>query len=318
MARWIKIYDGLLDWGWHTRPEMVSLFVHLLLKANIKDGHFEGFEVKRGQLVTSRKELSILTGISEQSIRTCINHLKNTGEIAIKSTKRFSIITICKYDSYQAKKESANQPTNQQPTNNQPTPNQRLTTSIEYKKEEYKREDINKPSSSLSSSPWAELTPAEQKEEKSLFFEIFFFKNYNQLNEEVDRFVAANNSTLWTRGNGKPYATRAQRVALAELWKQKPAQDPRIRINGFLTAWKRCYERCKSESPDIAKFFLNPRTTCETSRTVGHDHELMVRARKEALDWLAQDDDHREMLLGPLRMLAQAYGKEEIKFYNLR
>ena len=209
MARWIKIYDGLLDWGWHTRPEMVSLFVHLLLKANVKDSHFEGVEVKRGQLVTSRKELSILTGISEQSIRTCINHLKNTGEIAIKSTKRFSIITICKYDSYQAKKESANQPTNQQPTNNQPTPNQRLTTSIEYKKEEYKREDINKPSSSLSSSPWADLTPAEQKEEKFLFFEIFFFKNYNQLNEEVDRFVAANNSTLWTRGNGKPYATRA-------------------------------------------------------------------------------------------------------------
>ena len=177
---------------------------------------------------------------------------------------------------------------------------------------------MNKPSSSLSSSPWAELSPAEQKEEKFLFFEIFFFKNYNQLNEEVDRFIAANNSTLWTRGNGKPYATREQRVALAELWKQKPAQDPRIKVNGFLTAWKRCYERCKAENPEIARFFLNSRTTCETSRTVGHDHELMVRARKEAIDWLFKDDDHHEMIMEPLRMLAKAFGKEEVKFYYLR
>lgn len=318
MARWIKIYDGLLDWGWHTRPEMVSLFVHLLLKANVKDGHFEGVEVKRGQLVTSLNSLVKLTGISKQSIRTCLKHFEETGEISQKSTQRYTLITICKYEAYQAKKETAQHSPNTVLTQSQHSPNTVLTPSIEYKNKDSKKEDINKPSSSLSSSPWAELSPAEQKEEKFLFFEIFFFKNYNQLNEEVDRFIAANNSTLWTRGNGKPYATREQRVALAELWKQKPAQDPRIKVNGFLTAWKRCYERCKAENPEIARFFLNSRTTCETSRVVGHDHELMVRARKEAIDWLFKDDDHHEMIMEPLRMLAKAFGKEAVKFYYLR
>lgn len=311
MARWIKIYDGLLEWGWHTRPEMVSLFVHLLLKANIKDGHFEGIEVKRGQLVTSRKELSVLTGISEQSIRTCINHLKNTGEITIKPTKRFSIITICKYDSYQAKKESTNQPTNQQSTNNQPSPNQQPTTSIEYKNKDRKKEDKD-------SSSWAELSPAEQQEEQFLFFEIFFFKNYNQLRAEVDRFIASNNSTQWRNKSGKSFATRDQRLALANLWKQKPEQEPRIKINGFLTAWKKCYERCKAEKPELAKKFLAANTDCKTSKFYGHDKELMVYCHREVFEWLWQDDEHKRIIVEPLQMLMKAYGKEKYGFYPLK
>lgn len=133
MARWIKVYDGLLDWGWHTRPEMVSLFIHLLIRANVKDGYFLGIKVGRGEFVTSRAELSKLTGISEQTIRTCLKHLQETGEIIIKSTKQYTIITICKYEEYQQNPNDSQPTTNQQLTNDQPTTNQRLTTSIEYK-----------------------------------------------------------------------------------------------------------------------------------------------------------------------------------------
>lgn len=312
MARWIKVYDGLLEWGWHTRPEMVSLFIHLLLKANVKEGHFEGVTIRRGELVTSRKELSALTGISEQSVRTCINHLKKTGEIAIKSTKRFSIITICKYDSYQAKKESTNQPTNQQSTNNQPTPNQQLTTNIEFKNidnKDRKKED---------SSCWARLSPAEQKQEQQEFFEIFFFKNFQNPFEEVGRFVASNSSNLWKNKSGKSYDTREQRRALAELWKQKPAQDPRIKINGFLTAWKKCYDRCKEEDPKIAPLFLHKKVTCCTSNTYGHTDELQVHCPRPVFDWLYQDEDHKQMIIRPLEMLLTAYQKTKISFYPVK
>ena len=313
MARWIKIYDGLLEWGWHTRPEMVSLFVHLLLKANVKDGHFEGIDVKRGQLVTSLNSLVKLTGISKQSIRTCLKHLEETGEIVQKSTQRYTLISICKYEVYQAKKETTQHSPNTVPTQSQHTANTVLTPSIEYKNTDNKKEDKKKDSSS-----WAELSPAEQQEEQFLFFEIFFFKNYNQVRAEVDRFIASNNSTLWRNKSGKSFATRDQRLALANLWKQKPEQEPRIKVNGFLSAWKKAYERCKAEQPELAKAFLDARTTCKTSNVYGHEDELQVYCKKSVFDWLWQDDEHKAVLMEPMQVLLQAYRKKDVRFYSIK
>lgn len=133
MARWIKIYDGLLEWEWHKRPEMISLFVHLLLMANTKDGRFEGHEIKKGQLATSLASLSETTGLTTQTLRTCLKHLQQTGEILIKSTSRFSIISICKYDDYQVRENGGQQTANKQLTNDQQAPNKQLTTILEYK-----------------------------------------------------------------------------------------------------------------------------------------------------------------------------------------
>ena len=113
---WIKLYRSLLEWEWHTDPQMVSLFVHIILRANTEDASFKGYAVKRGQLITSRARLSAITGISEQSIRTCMNRLKKSGEITEKSTNKFTIVTICKYEFYQSRSDA----TNQQPTSNQP------------------------------------------------------------------------------------------------------------------------------------------------------------------------------------------------------
>ena len=99
---------------------MVHLFLYLLLKANHENNIWQGVEIKRGQLITGRKILSKDTGISEQSIRTCMNRLKLTNELTIKTTNKYTIITICNYDSYQTVNNNNNQQINQQSTNNQP------------------------------------------------------------------------------------------------------------------------------------------------------------------------------------------------------
>ena len=130
---WIKIYRSLLEWEWYNNSKMVHLFIHLLLKANHRPGKWQGMEIKRGQLVTGRKKISTETGISEQSVRTCLKRLESTNEITIKSTNKFSIITICNYEHYQQRNIGNNQPTNQQLTNNQPTTNQQLTTNKNIK-----------------------------------------------------------------------------------------------------------------------------------------------------------------------------------------
>lgn len=100
---WVKLHDKFLEWEWHDKPEMVALWLHLLLFANWKDRRWHGIVVRRGQLVTSLNSLNEATGISLRSIRTCLERLKNTGEIEEKTTNKFRIITICDYDSYQDK-----------------------------------------------------------------------------------------------------------------------------------------------------------------------------------------------------------------------
>ena len=133
---WIKLSYKLLEWEWYGDTNMVRLFLHLLLKANYKPVRREGVTFGRGVVVTSREELHRETGISPQSIRTCLKRLKSTNEITIKSTKKGTTITITNYDRYQSPGTNSNQEVNQEAnrvlTNSQPTANQQLTNSKEY------------------------------------------------------------------------------------------------------------------------------------------------------------------------------------------
>lgn len=129
---WITLHRKLLEWEWFDKSEMVHLFLFLLLSANHTDKEWRGIVIKRGQLVTSLDSIKSKTGLSLQTIRTCIKRLKSTSEITSKSTNRFTIVTILKYDSYQENKEPANtqtnKPANKQLTNDQQTTNKQLTT----------------------------------------------------------------------------------------------------------------------------------------------------------------------------------------------
>lgn len=134
MSGWIKIHRKFLDWEWFNKSEAVHLFMYMLLKANHKDGKWQGIEVKRGQFISSLGNISSATGISIQTIRTILKKLEKTNEIELKSTSQFTIVTICKYECYQDQEED----TNKQITNNQQTTNKQLTTNKNDKnKEEY-------------------------------------------------------------------------------------------------------------------------------------------------------------------------------------
>lgn len=128
MESWIKLHRKFESWEWYDDPKTKSVFIHLLLKSNWIDEPWKGILIKRGQCVTGRKKLSIALGISEQSIRTCLDKLKSTNEITIESTNDYSIITICNYDKYQSLEKTPNQRINQ-------PKRRRVTTLKEYKED---------------------------------------------------------------------------------------------------------------------------------------------------------------------------------------
>ena len=92
----------------------------MLLTANFKEGEYKGVPLKPGQTIIGRKALAEQLGISEQCVRTALNRLKSTNEITIKSTNKFSVVTIENWSMYQSdESESTNESTNTL-TNNQP------------------------------------------------------------------------------------------------------------------------------------------------------------------------------------------------------
>lgn len=102
---WIALDRNILSWRWYKDVATKSLFLHLLLKANVTDHGFKDQTIFRGELATSIASLSDETGLSQKQVRTALRHLVSTGEItkrAIKGHGGFTVISIARYDFYQS------------------------------------------------------------------------------------------------------------------------------------------------------------------------------------------------------------------------
>lgn len=130
---YIKLHRSMLNWGWHTDPNTAWLFVNLLMMANCSPAEWKGVKIDRGQVITGRKALSEQTGISEQSVRTSLNRLKSTGEITIKPTNKFSLITIVNYEKFQGSDAKSTSKSTSNLTNNQPATNHNARINKEEK-----------------------------------------------------------------------------------------------------------------------------------------------------------------------------------------
>ena len=118
---WIKIHRKMVDWEWYSHPTTFVVWMHLLIEATHEEKEWKGVPISIGQLVTSVNSLAISTGLSIQQVRTALRNIQTTGEITIKTTNKYSIITICKYDEYQllnGKGQQTKQQTNNKQTNN--------------------------------------------------------------------------------------------------------------------------------------------------------------------------------------------------------
>jgi hypothetical protein len=127
----VVVWRQIGDWRWYKDSKMVHLWIELLRRANHAPREFEGQMIERGQCVVGLRSLSESTGISIQSIRTILLKLKSTHEITIKSTNKYSLVTIPNYSEYQEVQkpnQHEDQHTHQQSINKQSTNNQQQTT----------------------------------------------------------------------------------------------------------------------------------------------------------------------------------------------
>lgn len=136
MGSYIKIDRKILEWEWYRNEHTKNVFLHCLLKANWKDGKFEGKEIPRGSFITSVKKLSIELDLTEDEVKTALKHLIKTGELTKQTTNKYTVITVSNYELYQ---DVTNQIPNKSTSIAKPLP----TIEEEKEREEIKKENKN-------------------------------------------------------------------------------------------------------------------------------------------------------------------------------
>lgn len=97
----ISLHRKILDWAWYSEINTCRLFIHMLLRANWKEGKFRDTTVPRGSFVSSVAKLAEETGLTIDEVRTAILHLISTNEITKQSTNKYTVFTVVNYNLYQ-------------------------------------------------------------------------------------------------------------------------------------------------------------------------------------------------------------------------
>lgn len=91
MGGYIKIFRQIKDWAHFQEPSVLLVWLWLLVSVNFKDGYFHGKLVKKGEIITSFRKISEETGLSVNTIRSCLDKLKMSGEITQKKSENSQI-----------------------------------------------------------------------------------------------------------------------------------------------------------------------------------------------------------------------------------
>lgn len=122
----VKLNRSIMNCEWFEDNNTLAVLVRLTLSAEWQDTTYKGVELKRGQLVTTIPKIAQSNQLTVQQTRTILDRLKSTGIITVKSTPKFSIITLNNVDcnsenNSQINRQSAENQQTEQQTNNIPT-----------------------------------------------------------------------------------------------------------------------------------------------------------------------------------------------------
>ena len=122
---WIKLYRCLLEDAVCQKSAYFHLWVTLLLMAAHKDREFifnnQIQKLAPGQLITGRKKLHKLTRIPQTTIERILDCLENGHMIGQQKFRKFRIITITNWESFQSEQSGG-------PNFGQQTDNERTTS----------------------------------------------------------------------------------------------------------------------------------------------------------------------------------------------
>lgn len=135
---YVKLWRKITEWEWFDDANTFRLFIYLLLHANHTPKKWRGIDIDRGEFLTSRDKLAKALKISVKNVLTSERRLKETNELANKTTNKYSLYRLLNYDFYNPLDK---QEDDQTASKGQASDKQRATTNKEEELEELRREE---------------------------------------------------------------------------------------------------------------------------------------------------------------------------------
>lgn len=134
MDGWLKLYRSILDSAVFQDAEVLKVWIWLLCNVAFEQHdticYGKVIHLKPGQIATGRKKIAQCTDLNENKVYRALTALKSLGNIEIKSTNKYSIITVVNWDKYQdenGKRTSSEQQTNSKTTTEEQQDNSKRT-----------------------------------------------------------------------------------------------------------------------------------------------------------------------------------------------
>jgi hypothetical protein len=121
---YIKLWRKSIESGLIKNHNVWIFWTWCLLKANHQPDFkqvvgFQEVTLEPGQFIFGLKKASEETGLSIQKIRTCLSFLKKYKNLTIKTTNKFSVVSIINWGVYQGVEKEINNQSNKQVTSRQ-------------------------------------------------------------------------------------------------------------------------------------------------------------------------------------------------------
>jgi len=123
---YFPLFRSMITHRYMTDANKFQFWVWCLLKASHKQHKVlvgnQTITLEVGQFIFGRKKAAEELGQTERGIRTLLNFFSSEKEqkLTIKTTNKFSVITVMKYDTYMDKVKKSDQVNDQQVTSNRP------------------------------------------------------------------------------------------------------------------------------------------------------------------------------------------------------
>lgn len=137
--------------------------------------------------------------------------------------------------------------------------------------------------------------PAQQEQEKRDFYLNFFFRNAADPADEVQKFIAYNDSLQWRNEKGRVYETPEQRLSLAKIWKFKT--EVQWARPEYLAALKAIYDESVGKGIEGVEALLNHHVNL---RWDGRQTCWEWTATAEARRWIETNKDMVQRHLYPM------------------
>jgi DNA-binding transcriptional regulator YhcF (GntR family) len=114
----VKLHRDILDMQWAKKPNILAVYIHLLLRATHEPVKVGEVELQVGQAVISLNGIADSTGLSMQQVRNALEVLEATKRITKTATKKYTLVTIENWTFEQSAKKKATKTATKSSTTN--------------------------------------------------------------------------------------------------------------------------------------------------------------------------------------------------------